>query len=71
MEEYWKNKEHRSYLEESHHAVQCIADNFGIVSAKSKHRAENSIWIPVNYNIPQADLKHMEEDCSQLWEYLS
>lgn len=36
MEEYSKNKQHRSYLEESHHAVQYIADNFGMVSTKTK-----------------------------------
>lgn len=36
MEDY-SNEQHRSYLEESHHAVQYIADNFGMVSTKTKH----------------------------------
>lgn len=35
MEEYSKNRQH-SYLEESHHAVQYIADNFGTVLTKTK-----------------------------------
>lgn len=30
-----KNKRHRSYLEESHHALQYTADNFGL--SKTKH----------------------------------
>lgn len=37
MEEYSKHREHRNYLEESHHAAHYIADDFGMVSAKTKH----------------------------------
>lgn len=64
MEEYSKHREHRNYLEESHHAAHYIADDFGMVSAKTKHelvrRAENSMWIPVNYDLP-ADPKHRRQ----------
>lgn len=45
MEEYSKNTQHRSYLEESHHAAQYIADNFGMKSTKTKRsfsRAEKT-----------------------------
>lgn len=61
MEEYSKHREHRNYLEESHHAAHYIADDFGMVSAKTKQelvrRAADSMWIPVNYDLP-ADPKH-------------
>lgn len=69
MEEYSKHREHRNYLEESHHAAHYIADDFGMVSAKTKHelvrRAEDSMWIPVNYDLP-ADPKHRRQRQQQV-----
>lgn len=53
MEEYSKNKQHRSYLEASHHAVQYNANNFGMLLTKkhvnsftkAEKTASGSMWM--------------------------
>lgn len=77
MEEYSKHREHRNYLEESHHAAHYIADDFGMVSAKTKHelvqRAENSMWIPVNYDLQliRNTGESFTNECEESWERCS
>lgn len=40
MEEGSKHREHRSYLEESHHAALYIADDFGMMAAENSGSVE-------------------------------